>query len=295
MLLSWGSIVRVLRKRIVLAIIFGLSFTYCAISLLARERIASHIVTYDDDDDGDDNMTIDNEDLPLDDDIDDETLGKNFPWLISGPDDGNGDTANMQAQINVNSSDEFPKNCRNSIQGKSLIVDERGYVCARQDVLPMGCCKEHQDITSENNDKTIVKRERYSCETCNAQGCCAIYEYCVSCCLHPGRQRKPKKDNQGGKVRRENQKTKKIEDVVKLRFRSLDKFQICLAICRTSSASVRHENTYKDPHSKHCYYNSPGNILHQRTERDLISSNNNKGDNVAITSFSTVSLIIPIN
>lgn len=191
-------------------------------------------------------------------------------------------------------------------------------------MLPIGCCKEHQDITSENNDKTIVKRERYSCETCNAQGCCAIYEYCVSCCLHPGRvihfhihlffyliciilikllelnksfylfqQRKPKKDNQGGKIRRENQKTKKIEDVVKLRFRSLDRFQVCLAICRTSSASVRHENTYKDPYSKHCYYNSPGNILHQRTERDLISSNNNKGDNVAITSFSTVSLIIP--
>lgn len=106
-------------------------------------------------------------------------------------------------------------------------------------------------------------------------------------------QRKPKKDNQGGKIRRENQKTKKIEDVVKLRFRSLDRFQVCLAICRTSSASVRHENTYKDPYSKHCYYNSPGNILHQRTERDLISSNNNKGDNVAITSFSTVSLIIP--
>lgn len=67
-------------------------------------------------------MTIDNEDLPLDDDIDDETLGKNFPWLISDPDDGNGDTANMQAQINVNSSNEFPQNCRNSIQvdGKKI-------------------------------------------------------------------------------------------------------------------------------------------------------------------------------
>lgn len=33
------------------------------------------------------------------------------------------------------------------------------------------------------------------------------------------------------------------QDVVKKRLRNLDRFQICLAACRTSSASVRHENT----------------------------------------------------
>lgn len=33
----------------------------------------------------------------------------------------------------------------------------------------------------------MARRERYSCKTCNPQGCCTIYEYCVSCCLHPGK------------------------------------------------------------------------------------------------------------
>lgn len=32
-----------------------------------------------------------------------------------------------------------------------------------------------------------------------------------------------------------------------------DHFELCLAKCRTNSQSVQHENSYKDPKSKHCY------------------------------------------
>lgn len=46
---------------------------------------------------------------------------------------------------------------------------------------------EQKDSNKNEDTSTIAKKERYSCKTCNAQGCCAIYEYCVSCCLHPGK------------------------------------------------------------------------------------------------------------
>jgi len=32
-----------------------------------------------------------------------------------------------------------------------------------------------------------------------------------------------------------------------------DHFEFCLTKCRTSSQSVQHENSYRDPRAKHCY------------------------------------------
>ncbi|KAK7066808.1 hypothetical protein SK128_028218 [Halocaridina rubra] len=49
-----------------------------------------------------------------------------------------------------------------------------GYVCHRVDRLSSGCCNTAVETT-----------HRYVCDTCSVHGCCAIYEYCVSCCLHP--------------------------------------------------------------------------------------------------------------
>lgn len=66
--------------------------------------------------------------------------------------------------------------CRNSVQGKILLVDDEGYVCARNKVLSNGCC--------HANGRVV----QYSCDTCNSEdGCCAIYERCVSCCLNPNK------------------------------------------------------------------------------------------------------------
>ncbi|XP_072574943.1 SREBP regulating gene protein-like isoform X2 [Vulpes vulpes] len=40
-----------------------------------------------------------------------------------------------------------------------------------------------------------------------------------------------------------------------------DHFELCLAKCRTSSQSVQHENTYRDPITKYCYGESPPELF----------------------------------
>lgn len=63
-------------------------------------------------DDVDDNMIIDGDDLPPDDDLDDDLLSK-----ISDPDDVNLESNNLQGFDNFNSTNT-QKSCRNSIQVK---------------------------------------------------------------------------------------------------------------------------------------------------------------------------------
>ncbi|KAJ8948430.1 hypothetical protein NQ318_007953 [Aromia moschata] len=130
-----------------------------------------------------------------------------------------------------NSTNDADINCRNSVQGKVLIADDRGFTCPRHEVLLTGCC---------NDDSTAVIQ--YSCETCKPNNCCAIYEYCISCCLHP--DKKDVLETVLGKATEQNN----------VLFASVtDHFELCLAKCRTNSQSVQHENSYKDPRAKHCY------------------------------------------
>ena len=70
---------------------------------------------------------------------------------------------------------ERPSGCRNSVQGKTLLVDDEGYVCMRNNLLSNGCCDPNENV-------------QYTCDTCNMEeGCCAVYEKCVSCCLNPNK------------------------------------------------------------------------------------------------------------
>lgn len=79
--------------------------------------------------------------------------------------------------MNNGTADDSISSCRNSEQGKTLLVDDEGYVCGRNKLLSNGCC-----------DSTIENMVQYSCDTCNEDdGCCAIYEQCVSCCLNPNK------------------------------------------------------------------------------------------------------------
>ncbi|XP_003394684.1 SREBP regulating gene protein isoform X1 [Bombus terrestris] len=290
---SCGSLFRIIRRRLVLGLIFALSLTYCAFSLFRNEK---KTFALDNDLDDMDPMLINdnNDDLISDDDALSEQLrasGKPPLWQMAIVDQGaNENPLNVEAVSNLNDTDTMVHPCRNSIQGKVLIVDERGVVCSRQEILPNGCCNMEQKDSNKNEDtSTIAKKERYSCKTCNAQGCCAIYEYCVSCCLHPGKQIKGRKDVLLGLLR-DNHKAHRDQDVVKKRLRNLDRFQVCLAACRTSSASVRHENTYKDPHSKHCYTLQPP-YSHQRHRRDVDSYNNNDDNSVVVAPFSVMPLL----
>ena len=50
-----------------------------------------------------------------------------------------------------------------------------GFVCKRNSVLSTGCC-----------DKNSTSSLEFSCNGCkNSTGCCATFEFCVSCCMNP--------------------------------------------------------------------------------------------------------------
>ena len=65
--------------------------------------------------------------------------------------------------------------CRNSVQGKTVLADDKGYICPRDDILGNGCCNVNSSLT-----------ERHSCQYCDSvTSCCDQYEHCISCCLRP--------------------------------------------------------------------------------------------------------------
>ncbi|XP_029670036.1 UPF0454 protein C12orf49 homolog [Formica exsecta] len=281
---SCASLIRLIRRRVVLGLIFALSLTYCAFSLLRNEKKDS--LSLDSDLGHMDPIMLNdnNEDLMPDDNMLPEELSvssKPLLWQMEIPDRAD-NTGNMD-MVNLNENNASTQPCRNSVQGKGLIVDERGIVCSRHEVLPNGCCTMELKQASKNEETlSMAKKERYSCKTCNSRGCCTIYEYCVSCCLHPDKSILQLKGRKLASARMP-------KDDGRLRIRNPDRFQICLAACRTSSSSVRHENTYKDPLAKHCYVPQPLNS--QRHRRNFNSLNNN-GDNpaVVVTSSSVVML-----
>ncbi|KAK3084015.1 hypothetical protein FSP39_006761 [Pinctada imbricata] len=125
--------------------------------------------------------------------------------------------------------------CRNSVQGKQLIVDERGYVCNRSDIDIGGCCRTELSSTS-----------KHSCDTCKRSSCCVIYEYCVSCCLGPDKRPLLQKIL-----------TNARETLDIALGSASNHFDLCLAKCRTSSQSVQHENSYRNSLLKHCYGENP--------------------------------------
>ncbi|CAG9802289.1 unnamed protein product [Chironomus riparius] len=122
--------------------------------------------------------------------------------------------------------------CKNSIQGINLIVDERGFLCSRDDLKSTGCC----NIQAENT-------HIYYCETCDdVSKCCEVYEHCVSCCLNPDNV--PLLQKAIAQAQNDRQKL--------LFLNVLDQFDLCLSICRSNSQSVVNEHFYKSP-KKHCF------------------------------------------
>nr|XP_058896358.1 SREBP regulating gene protein isoform X14 [Kogia breviceps] len=94
---------RLLRKRWVLALVFGLSLVYFLTSTFKQEERAVRDRNL---------LQIQDHDQPI-------------PWKV---------------QFNLGNSSRPSNQCRNSIQGKHLITDELGYVCERKDLLVNGCC-----------------------------------------------------------------------------------------------------------------------------------------------------------
>ncbi|XP_017290197.1 SREBP regulating gene protein [Kryptolebias marmoratus] len=193
---------RLLRKRWVLGVVFGLSLIYFLTSTLKQEERSIRDRTL----------------------LEVKDSDQRIPWKV---------------HFNLGNSSRQITQCRNSIQGKTLITDELGYVCERKDLLVNSCCNVNAPSTRQ-----------YICKSCLANGCCSIYEYCVSCCLQP--------DKQPLLERFLNRAAKGFQNL----FTAVeDHFELCLAKCRTSSQSVQHENTYRNPQAKYCYGESPPELL----------------------------------
>eukprot|EP00058_Branchiostoma_floridae_P000610 XP_002586098.1 hypothetical protein BRAFLDRAFT_252331 [Branchiostoma floridae] len=127
---------------------------------------------------------------------------------------------------------------QNRIHGYDFVSTTAGFVCDREDILVGGCC----DVTS-------LTTRRFTCASCQDNGCCQVYEHCVSCCLQPEKQPLLRSllDH--------------VPDAFKTLFASVtDHFELCLAKCRTSSQSVQHENSYRDPKAKFCYGADPPHL-----------------------------------
>ncbi|XP_055526706.1 SREBP regulating gene protein isoform X2 [Wyeomyia smithii] len=204
----WYAVIsRFLRRRLVLAIIFCLSLTYCMVRLIGSRE-------------------------------------KPIIW-------------NKLSVEDRNRSNDLSVSCRNSIQGKALIVDDRGYVCMRSELLWTGCC-----------NVEVESSKLFYCDTCQNSNCCAIYEHCVSCCMHPSK-----------KSLLERVLSKATGRQIAVYSTVNDQYELCLTKCRTNSHSVQNENKYRDPKLKHCY---------GETEEQLVIPNNKNRDNAVLDNNSLV-------
>lgn len=122
--------------------------------------------------------------------------------------------------------------CENTKQGRFLVTDERGFVCATTalDASRPGCCLPPIDTGFE----------RFSCETCDTSlGCCSTYEFCVACCLGP-------------------QNKAPVDALRRVAGDQRAEWHVCAAVCRTSSRSITGQRQYRD-HSKHCFASNNNN------------------------------------
>lgn len=106
---------------------------------------------------------------------------------------------------------------------------------------PSGCC-----------DQGSTRSARFSCESCDpAVGCCGVYELCVSCCL--------KEDNLHSHFTSDHMKQLAAKD--KEIFNTMrDPFELCQAVCRTSSRSLDNVDgnaVFRSETLKYCFAAAP--------------------------------------
>lgn len=202
-------ITRFIRRKLVLGIIFILSLTYCLYSFAKDWEYP------------------------------DATFGSSKSDVFPTPEKMKQFVWNSDQDQSIKNDSLSVTSCRNSVQGKYLMADDRGYLCKRIDVQANGCCNLTSSFTT-----------RYSCDTCNTEGCCSVYENCISCCLNPN-----KKSLLEDVFHKANGGLRVILSSIS------DHFELCLAKCRTNSLSVYHENSYKNPLKKYCYAATPSNTV----------------------------------
>uniref|UniRef100_A0A8C1VFW9 SREBP regulating gene protein n=1 Tax=Cyprinus carpio TaxID=7962 RepID=A0A8C1VFW9_CYPCA len=178
---------RLLRKRWVLGVVFGLSLIYFLSSTLKHQE----------------ERTIRDRTL-----LEARDSDHHIQWKIKF--------------ILGNSSRQISQ-CRNSIQGKRLLTDELG-----KRLFPYGLI---------------------SAESCCTRGRSTLG---VVVCINLRPEFQPLLERFLNRA---------AEGFQNLFTAVEDHFELCLAKCRTSSQSVQHENTYRNPQAKYCYGESPPELL----------------------------------
>ena len=58
---------------------------------------------------------------------------------------------NLEEDLDTgNFSDSNLFTCRNSVQGKAVIADDKGFVCPRTELLGNGCCNVNSSLTEKH-------------------------------------------------------------------------------------------------------------------------------------------------
>jgi len=120
---------------------------------------------------------------------------------------------------------ELASICKNSQQGMHLIADDQGVVCDRQHLeSKSGCC-----------NRTATSSVAFSCASCTANThCCRVFEFCIACCMRTENRAFLERV-----VTTEGAHARELPSVK-------ERFEPCIALCRTNSASVVNEHRYKD-------------------------------------------------
>lgn len=173
-------------------------------------------------------------------------------------------------------ADDTAARCDNTAQGPLVVTDANGappyrgdfqlaaahetagYVCTRRqlDSARPGCCNE--------TDASLPRVSRFTCDACDTEPphCCDVFEHCVSCCMHPLNVRRPAPAwklgaNKPGvygcicyapdqiNTRREFLSHADPAHPVYGDPAALTVFGYCQFRCRSSSASVQHQNSYR--------------------------------------------------
>ncbi|OQR82529.1 hypothetical protein ACHHYP_15897 [Achlya hypogyna] len=142
--------------------------------------------------------------------------------------------------------------CKHTIEGVVNVTDARGGTCERSALGLDGCCPEGL---------------RFSCDTCDidAPHCCSEFHRCVSCCMSPNHLELIR-----GFVLHANPRHPVYGSP-----QQLTPFGFCSFRCRTSSASVQHQNSYRSEKT-YCY-----GLHRPATDLDVINSDGTANKSLA--------------
>lgn len=189
-----------------------------------------------------------------------ETCATSTPQL-------SGHVVDSTGAICLDSNVSEETNC--CVSGGDVGVPSRGFMDAAEAPPSFSAADVSQQLTAGSG---VL---RYVCSSCDEiTGCCAAYEVCVSCCMHPSHWGAAEAVGSSRAARIPTDKELRHFALVDIladsgtaivsqsrqheQEKQWRRFSYCTYRCRTSSGSVQHENSYRGPQAN-CYagYEAP--------------------------------------